>query len=366
MDRAWFVCKLTSKVFLKPVFATDGHFYESEALIERLIYDDNSPIVPNTRISKNFYTVEFMNESIKKFLNDHPEEKNNQYVCLRDQMGGIREKVFGIDNSHEILKLKTDVIAKLSYEDFVAILRNFKEEETNIKDFIISPFREIFFNDKFVLRFIDESSNKMLEFSNGAPAYLHYLCAICSQTAIEKLIERKIDFEVWSKGGWKAIHCALFWNEHNESKIALINCPTVKCCSGVRTGTIQRLEFPIQTIFNEAYPNPDIQLAMINKIKSCSKCLNLSGHPDSPLHLAFRTQADPKVQMALLSAGADLLKANFSGERPIDIVFKTPSMDPLVIDEIIRIITNTNDVFTYASNLILLSKLRAQRAKQRN
>jgi ankyrin repeat protein len=173
-----FICPITHQIFKDPVIAFDGIFYERKAIED---WFKNNNISPTTRqiIDKTIISSILFNNLLKEYLEKNPEELKNQYVYE------INEIIFNYYiNKNDLIELKKYMSL---YNNIV--LSFF--DETRLK------------NNGLAKILIDHQIN-----INNKNNYLliHYICRFSTPEMIKYIIDKGVDLECTTAGGWKPIH----------------------------------------------------------------------------------------------------------------------------------------------------------------
>ena len=303
MEKENFTCPITKRIFLKPVVASNGLFYEKEALEEKLKYDTTLKI-------RHYHETTIMEQYLQELMEEHPEYIKERYVEL-----SVRIKALNDLNNYD----------NISYDDFCVLLRhvqcNLVKNPLMISGLKYTKYHNLFFKTEYLLRFIEESPKSLLENRiDDNMSLIHLMCSLCNETIIAALVKKNVDFSIKCNKNVTCLHLALIHNE-KACQLILVQHSCVECCCSDNES---------QTSIHIAIRNSDddVVLAIIDKLgpKQCINHQDMYGN--TCLHIALES-SNTDIQLALLKKGMDVFVKNNRGVRPIDIILESTNPDIL-------------------------------------
>lgn len=199
------LCPITRQIYKEPVVAKDGYVYEKDVIEEWFKNHKKSPL-SNIPIKSTLIKCYTMKNIIEKYLEDHPEHKKEQYGAQEE--GKFDEKNFyKYFNENKIDELI----------NYISKFNTFSLEESKLKF-------AVFKNDILVKYFIDHN----IQITNTASTtsttnkLLHFVCGNSAPEIIKYMIDKSVDLEIISEGGWRPIHIVCRYSTP-EVVISMIN-----------------------------------------------------------------------------------------------------------------------------------------------
>lgn len=196
-------CPITCQIFKCPVVASDGHTYERAAIREWLLKSNTSPVA-GTIINNNLITNYLLISIVDSYLQEHPEERINQYVDLKSISKLIKDQ---------------DLTALRHYRDLEITLR-FKDMcrmTSEIQLLCIDNNIDILYDgDSLIHHICRNASMEVLRYAINKGFHLeavdsigmrpiHIICHM-RPMAITDIIDKGVDLEAETINGMRPIH----------------------------------------------------------------------------------------------------------------------------------------------------------------
>ena len=178
-------CPISHLIFLNPVLASDGHFYEKDCIEKWFVTSNISPLTNkliNNVVIESFFMVGLVNT----FLNKHPEEKTNQYFRSNDHSTNLSE-VKNFIKKKQFNKL-------LSYKKFQL-------------EYLFDRMSNILKAPDNILKYIIDNSVDLEVKDEDGWRLIHYICDCSTPTIIKYLIDKGVDLEAETNDKVRPIHC---------------------------------------------------------------------------------------------------------------------------------------------------------------
>jgi ankyrin repeat protein len=169
-----FLCPITQQIFLDPVLASDGIFYEKDAILKWFKIKTISPIT-RVEIDSKLIKCVYFNNQLKIFLQQNPDLIKDQYKYLSDENYGI------IYDCNDCISS-----AHLNY------------------DYIFDENSLTRHNDELIKAIIDNIDN--LYYMYKGWSFIHFICRYCNENIVRYLVDKNINLECINNYGWKPIH----------------------------------------------------------------------------------------------------------------------------------------------------------------
>ena len=181
-----FRCPITHEIFLNPVIASDGIFYEELVLKKWLEMSSKSPIC-GINIEKKYYKSVLFNNLLKEYLERCPFMLNEQYKIEFD------ESIFyNYLNDGKI----SELIKYISVYDLFSI---------EYKEILQNTFK----NNEITKILIDKS---VVIINNLGRKLIHYVCMWSTPEMIKYIIDKEVDLECSDIEKSRPIHYICTWS----------------------------------------------------------------------------------------------------------------------------------------------------------
>ena len=330
-----FTCPITGQIFRKIVLAEDNHLYEKSAIKKWFKKKHTSPLT-NLNISKKLYSNAMFDTLLEVFLEQYPEEKNNQFTKTYDHVNYV-EKIENIIKTpsrySKLLRYGNFEINRFSSMEFIKHLSDNKQEE--IIQYIIDKTLDIEKADnlkKKLIHYICQySSPEMIKYiiDKGVDLEcqdiekwkpIHYICRYSTPKMIKYIIDKGVDLECKTKNEWKPIHFICRCSTPKMIKYIIDKGVDLECLDNEQWK-------PIHYICR--FSNPGMIKYIIDKGVDL-ECQN--NHQMKPIHLICR-YSTPEMIKYIIDKGVDLECQINEQWKPIHLIclFSTPEMIKYII-----------------------------------
>ena len=294
-NRDTFVCPITHQIFKDPVLAIDRIYYEREAIEEWFKNNNTSPITREI-IDKIVISSILFNNLLNEYLEKNPDELKNQYICK------FNEIIF-----NDYIK-KNDLI---DLEKYVSQFNNITlNNEFNVKLLKNNDLVKILFDHQIN---IDNKNNLLL---------IHYICIYSTPEMIKYIIDKGVDLECTTTGGWKPIHYICRYSTPEMIQYIIDKGVDLECSDNegwkpihfiCRYSTLEMIQYIIDK-------GVDLECTTNDKWK--------------PIHFICQ-YSTPDMIKYIIDKGVDLECTDNNGWKPIHSIcnISTPEMFKYIIDK---------------------------------
>lgn len=213
-------------IMKEPVLASDGFFYEKQAIEHWLAKHNNSPIT-GQKLKPQLYKCYELNHYIEHYLSINPDKRILQYIPIDISFGYADY----IDKIHDLIK-QGQYEGLLMYKryDMRCMMDAFHDVRTmhfgfdeNENEYIYNHFGQLLMNCKqydVIKHVIDNCIDIECKYLNDDMKPIHYVCLYTTPELIRYMIEDKnINPECKGRLEMRPIHYALYNNNPDAPKL---------------------------------------------------------------------------------------------------------------------------------------------------
>lgn len=198
------ICPITGCVYLKPVLASDGFFYEEQVIKNWLISNDTSPITRGP-ISKNVYVSRELKQFIDDYIKVNPDLEKDRYV----------ESYEYKDNAYII----SDLIHKKQFSDLI----KYKNFDIADMKYAFGAFATTCNDEEIITYFLDNSVDLVCQTEDDFKRMLiHRVCELGNLCMLKYLVSKGFSLESKDGNDSRPIHYACVSSRTNPEVINYI------------------------------------------------------------------------------------------------------------------------------------------------
>lgn len=221
-------CPITMMIMKDPVLASDGYFYERQAINHWVKLGKNSPMTRQP-LKSPLYKCNYLSQYIEQYLTVYPDKKSLQYVPTkilldyntRDNMNDVFD--FIREGQYEKLLTYTNYDLSCLMDTFDFVLRNSGRfcdwgveydtddvpdyPEGNPNNYLCDQLKELLLNCKqteVIKHVIDNATN--IQYRSNNP--IIYMCKYSTPELVEYVINKNVDLNIRDDMTMTPIHAA--------------------------------------------------------------------------------------------------------------------------------------------------------------
>ncbi|AYV82112.1 MAG: hypothetical protein Homavirus8_5 [Homavirus sp.] len=277
------ICPITNQIFHTPVLASDGFFYEKQAIENWIAKNKTSPHT-RQQLETNLYNSLEIKQYIDIYLLEHPDKKTKQYKPSMDHTDNLTiiNNLLRTERYDKLLEYKNFDLAKM----------------TNI--YVEQLFKKG--NIDAIKHILDNTSYLEYKFNNGWKV-IHMVCRHSTPEIIKHLVDKGVNLNWATNDGWTPIHIVCQYS--TPEMITYLVDKDIDLESGCNGWK------PIHLVCR--YNNPEVIKHLVDRGVDLECVTN---HGSKPIHLVCQYSTLEMIKY-LANKGVDLECADNDGWKPI-------------------------------------------------
>jgi ankyrin repeat protein len=340
------ICPLSYQIFLDPVMLETGITYEKDFIMEWLQKNNTCPKTLQKLKTKEIIIPHIIKNLVKKFLIAYPELKPLQYVKKTIysyiDLKNISEIYnYSIINHSRIIVNETHNLIKFLLQGSVEHIKYYidKSDDLETKNKNGSKLIHLVCENcsKKIIEYLLEKGVDLEAETINKWKPIHFVCKFQNNFIIKLFMEEGVDLEAETEEKWKPIHIACIYQNYEIVKLLAekgvdLEVKTTRNSKPLHLACYNKNSEIVKILLEKGV---DINLACYNKNSEIVKILlekgvdiNLENNDgDIPIHFICKYFKLEIIQYMLDNYKFNILRKNFRGETPIDLLKKKFTFD---------------------------------------